>query len=401
MEYAGHLADRQLVTKSISILGATGSVGGNTLQIIRDAGSQAFSIAALAAGKNAEKLAELALEFRPKFVALADESGAKLLTDRLTGSEIEIGIGRAAVIEAGARETDLVVAAITGAAGLEPTLAAVQQGTAIALANKECLVCAGDLFMHAARRNGSLILPVDSEHNAIFQVLNQKRRSDVAKLILTASGGPFRSWTLAEIQNASKADALAHPVWDMGAKITIDSATMMNKGLELIEAAHLFGRASDEIEILVHPQSIVHSMVAYIDGSVLAQMGTPDMRTPIAYALAWPNRMPSGSAPLDLAALGTLTFEPPDSEKFPSLRLARNALESGGAAQAVLNAANEVAVDALLMDKISFAQIPLLIDKTLNALSAQGGFGNTIDTLAGVLHWDNTARRTALEYLGS
>jgi len=304
------------MTRRVTILGSTGSIGESTLSLIRDAEPGQYKIGCLTACNNAELLAQQALEFRPDRVVLAEPANEAILTTKLAGTGIEIGIGRDALIEAGQFPADFIMAAIIGAAGLEPTLAAVKQGTHVGLANKECLVCAGDLFIQAVVASGATLLPVDSEHNAIFQVLEQDRPQEVRKLILTASGGPFREFTANQLQNVTKAQALNHPVWDMGAKITIDSATLMNKGLELIEASYLFARPSSQIDIVIHPQSIIHSLVEYIDGSVLAQMGSPDMRTPIAFALAWPKRMPTTVKPLSLPEIAKLEFFQPEPEKF-------------------------------------------------------------------------------------
>lgn len=383
------------MTKRITILGSTGSIGESTLSLISHGGPDVFKIVCLTAHSNAEKLAQQALKFTPEYVVLADPANADVLKERLQGTDIKVGIGRDALIEAGAWPADFIMAAIVGAAGLAPTLAALEQGKHLGLANKECLVCAGDLFMNTVKRTGTTLLPVDSEHNAIFQVLNQDRRAEVRKLILTASGGPFRELSVAQLQNVTRAQALAHPVWEMGAKISIDSATLMNKGLELIEASYLFDRPSKDIDIVVHPQSIVHSMVSYVDGSVLAQMGSPDMRTPIAYALAWPERMDAPVKPLDLVEIGKLEFSAPDAERFPALRLAREALELGGSAPTVLNAANEVAVAAFLNDQIPYHRIATCIDITLNSFISEQGFVKPVMKLENVLDFDTRARHVA------
>lgn len=385
------------MTKRVTLLGSTGSIGDSTLSLISHAGREDFQIVCLTANTNAKKLAEQALTYRPEFVVLANPKNADVLRDALQGSGIKVGIGPEALIEAGAWPADFIMAAIIGAAGLEPTLAAVGQGKHLGLANKECLVCAGDLFMDAVKCSGTVLLPVDSEHNAIFQVLNQERRSEVRKLILTASGGPFREFSAGELQKVTKKQALAHPVWEMGAKITIDSATLMNKGLELIEASYLFDRPSNEIDIIIHPQSIVHSMVEYIDGSVLAQMGSPDMRTPIAYAMAWPKRMDAPVKPLDLVEVSKLEFFTPDPEKFPALRLAREALIIGGAAPTVLNAANEVAVAAFLNEKLSFLGISACVDNVLNRFISEQSFAKPLGLLEDIKKYDQSARRRAQE----
>ena len=358
-----------MTVKRVTILGATGSVGANTLSVIGEH-RERFRVVALAAGRNADLLAQQARAFRPEFAAIAEPGSYAALKEGLAGTGIETAAGPEAVVEAARRDAEWVMAAISGAAGLESTLAAVERGAVVALANKESLVCAGELMMAAARASGSTILPVDSEHNAIFQVFDAQCRDAVRRLILTASGGPFRSASREDMAVVRPAEALKHPNWDMGAKITIDSATMMNKGLELIEARHLFAMSGDAIDILVHPQSIVHSMVEYADGSVLAQLGTPDMRTPIAVALAWPERLSVTGERLDLAAIGRLDFEPPDPERFPALALARQALESGGTEPAALSAANEVAVAAFLSERIGFLQIAEIAGDTVAAMGS-------------------------------
>ena len=360
-----------MTAKRLAILGSTGSVGANALSVIGEH-RERFRVVALAAGKNAEALVRQAHAFRPEFAAIADPGGYAALKEGLAGTGIETAAGPDAVVEAARRDAEWVMAAITGAAGLESTLAAVERGAVVALANKESLVCAGELMMAAARASGSTILPVDSEHNAIFQVFDARCRDAVRRLILTASGGPFRSASRHEMAAVRPVDALKHPNWDMGAKVTIDSATMMNKGLELIEAHHLFAMPGGAIDILVHPQSIVHSLVEYADGSVLAQLGTPDMRTPIAVALAWPERLPVAGERLDLAATGRLDFEPPDPGRFPALALAREVLERGGAEPAALSAANEVAVAAFLSERIGFLQIADIAGDTVSAIGSGG-----------------------------
>ncbi len=389
------------MTKRVSILGATGSIGDSTLDIIRRAEPGVYKVVSLTANKNAEKLAALAKEFHVEFVALADEAGAKSLQALLAETQIEIGIGQGALIEAANRPADFTMAAIIGAAGLEPTLAAVAQGNHIGLANKECLVCAGETFMKAVADSGATLLPVDSEHNAIFQVLEADQPDGVKRLILTASGGPFRDKTQKELQSVTREDALNHPVWDMGAKITIDSATLMNKGLELIEASYLFDRPSAEIDVIIHPQSIIHSMVEYIDGSVLAQMGSPDMRTPIAYALGWPSRINAPVERLDFAKISQLSFFDPDVVRFPALRLAREALEAGGCAPCVLNAANEQAVAAFLDGRIGFTDISKVVAKTLERESAGRDYGCNPGAVEAIIGVDQAARRTADEQIVS
>ena len=350
--------------KKVAILGATGSVGGSTLDLIYRA-PERYEVTALTAASNVEALAEAARRTGAAFAVIADESKLGALEAALAGSGIRCGAGEAALCEAAAGEADWVMAAIVGCAGLKPVMAAVEAGKTVALANKESLVTAGALMTDAARRHGATILPVDSEHNAIFQSLDDGSCKHVARLILTASGGPFRTWTKAAMDVATPAQAVAHPNWSMGAKISVDSASMMNKGLELIEAHHLFGLPSERIDILVHPQSVIHSMVEYIDGSVLAQLGSPDMRIPIAHALAYPERTETGAERLDLARIATLSFEQPDPTRFPALRLARAALEVGGNATVTLNAANEIAVAAFLADRIAFGDIARLVEEAL------------------------------------
>lgn len=350
--------------RRISILGSTGSIGCSTIDLIeRD--PQAYRIEALTANRNVDALADQARRLDARFVAVADPSKYDDLKAAMSGTTAEIAAGPEAIVEAAARGADWVMAGIVGAAGLEPTLEAARQGAVVAFANKECLVCAGDLMLQEIARSGATLLPVDSEHNAIFQVFEFERRETIEKIILTASGGPFRTTSIEDMRKVTPAQAVAHPNWDMGAKISVDSATMMNKGLELIEAYYLFGLPEDRIDIIVHPQSIIHSMVAYVDGSVLAQLGTPDMRTPISYTLAWPQRMTAPSARLDLCEIATLTFEAPDSERFPALTLAREALKTGGSAPTILNASNEVAVAGFLGGKLGFLDIPRVVAETL------------------------------------
>jgi len=373
----------------ITILGSTGSIGTNTIDLIeRDPAS--YRVEALTAYRSVELLAEQARKFDARFVAIADPDKYADLKSTMSGTDAEIAAGPDAIVEAAARDADWVMAGIVGAAGLEPTLEAARQGAVVAFANKECLVCAGDLMLEEIAQSGATLLPVDSEHNAIFQVFEFDRRATVEKIILTASGGPFRDRTRDEMKNVTPAEAVAHPNWDMGAKISVDSATMMNKGLELIEAYYLFGLPEDRIDILVHPQSIIHSMVAYVDGSVLAQLGTPDMRTPISYTLAWPQRMEAPSARLDLGDIATLTFEAPDSERFPALRLARAALKTGGSAPTILNASNEEAVAGFLAEKVGFLDIPRIVEETLEKMP-----GSDIRSVEDVLAVDAEARRVA------
>jgi 1-deoxy-D-xylulose-5-phosphate reductoisomerase len=350
--------------RTVSILGATGSVGTSTLDLIERA-PERFEVIALTAATNVAALADAARRTGAKLAVIDDATLLPELQQRLSGTECRAATGREALSEAAAGEAEWVMAAIVGCAGLEPVMAAVEAGRTVALANKEALVTAGALMTDAARQSGATILPVDSEHNAIFQCLAGSRSQDVARIILTASGGPFRSASLADMAKVTPEQAVAHPNWSMGAKISVDSATMMNKGLELIEAHHLFGLPSDRIDILVHPQSVIHSMVEYVDGSTLAQMGSPDMRIPIAHTLAYPERIATPAATLDLARIGKLEFEATDQTRFPSLRLARRALEAGGGEAIVLNAANEIAVAAFLDRRIGFLDIAALVERAL------------------------------------
>lgn len=388
------LPETALHHRSVTVLGSTGSVGCSTVDLLLQ-NRDRFEVEALTANRNVALLAEQARRLRPRMAAIADPSLGPALAEALAGTGIETGAGPAAVAEAAARPAEWVMGAIVGAAGLAPTLTAIRRGALVALANKECLVCAGALVIAEAKRAGARLLPVDSEHSAVFQVLDEGQPNAVDRIILTASGGPFRTATLEDMRKATPAQALAHPNWDMGAKISIDSATMMNKGLELIEAYHLFGLPANRIEVVVHPQSVVHSLVAYVDGSVLAQLGTPDMRTPIAYALAWPERMKWPAPQLDLAQIGALTFESPDAERFPALALARAALTAGGAAPTILNAANEVAVEAFLGGRIGFLDIAQLVSATLERLP-----GRCVASIPEVEDVDREARRMAESLIG-
>jgi 1-deoxy-D-xylulose-5-phosphate reductoisomerase len=354
------------VTRKIAILGATGSIGKSTLDLIERSPDR-FEVTAVTAATNVEALSEIVRRTGAKLAVVADESRYADLAELLVGTNCRAAAGEEALVEAAAADADLVIAAIVGCAGLRPVMGAVEAGRTVALANKEALVTAGALMTDAARSSSATLLPIDSEHNAIFQCLAGSRSADVSRLILTASGGPFRAASAETIGAATPAQAVAHPNWSMGAKISVDSATMMNKGLELIEAHYLFGLPSERIDILVHPQSIVHSMVEFVDGSVLAQLGSADMRIPIAYALAWPERMATPAQRLDLAAIARLDFEAPDLDRFPALRLAREALEAGGAAPVVLNAANEVAVAGFLAGRIGFPEISRLVQEALMA----------------------------------
>jgi 1-deoxy-D-xylulose-5-phosphate reductoisomerase len=389
MAVASPKTDALAAPRSVTILGSTGSVGCNTLDLIARQ-PEAFAVEALTANGSAARLAEQARRVGAKLAVVADQTRYQDLKQALAGSGIEAAAGATALTEAAARPADWVMAAIVGAAGLAPTLVAVRRGAIVALANKETLVCAGSLMIAEVMHHGATLLPVDSEHNAIFQVLDFERLDAVDRIILTASGGPFRTLSRAAMAEVTPDQAIAHPNWDMGAKISVDSATMMNKGLELIEAHHLFGLPEARIEILVHPQSVVHSMVAYSDGSVLAQMGQPDMRTPIAYTLAWPQRMATPVARLDLAEIGQLTFEAPDSERFPALRLARQALQAGGSAPTILNAANEVAVAGFLDGRLGFLAIAEVVERTLERIDAV-----PLGGLDDVWRIDREARRAA------
>jgi 1-deoxy-D-xylulose-5-phosphate reductoisomerase len=356
--------------RRITILGSTGSIGDSTIDLIeRDAA--AYDVVALTANSNWAKLAEQARRLKPAIVAVADPGAYADLKVALAGTGVKVVAGAEGVCEAADAASDWVMAAIVGAAGLKPTLTAVARGTVIALANKECLVSAGSVFTDAVTRHKATLLPVDSEHNAIFQVFDFDQKEKVRKVILTASGGPFRTWSTAEMREATPKQAVAHPKWSMGAKISVDSATMMNKGLEMIEAAYLFGVDADRIDVLVHPESIIHSLVEYADGSSLAQLGAPDMRTPIAVAFAWPDRVAWPAPRLDLGQLGRLTFEPPDAARFPALDLAQQALKAGGPAPGLLNAANEVAVEAFLDRRIGYLDIAAIVSETLDRAGAE------------------------------
>ncbi|MCX5493426.1 1-deoxy-D-xylulose-5-phosphate reductoisomerase [Kaistia dalseonensis] len=381
--------------RRISILGATGSVGTSTVDVVLQQRA-AFEVEVVTAQSRADELAAIAIRLGAKLAVVADPDAHGALVAALSGSGIAAAAGPAAIIEAAARPVDLVVAAIVGAAGLAPTLAAIEAGADIALANKECLVCAGTLFNRRAAAVGVGVLPVDSEHDAIFQALEAENASAVDRITITASGGPFRTWTLEQMSRATLAQALKHPNWTMGRKITIDSATMMNKGLEIIEAHHLFDIESDRIDVLVHPQSVVHGFVAYTDGSVIAHMGAPDMRIPIAHCLAWPKRVAVATPRLDLALAGTLTFEKPDLERFPSLQLARRALESGNWATNILNAANEVAVQYFLAGEIDYLDIAATVESALDLATATVG-GAEVGSIEAALTIDAEGRRLARE----
>jgi 1-deoxy-D-xylulose-5-phosphate reductoisomerase len=379
--------------RSISILGATGSIGASTVDLIKR-NRDRYRVETVAAGRNAAALAKVAREVGAKLAVVSDETAYAELKDALGGSGIEAAAGETALVEGATRPADWVMASIAGAIGLRPTLAAIEAGMTVALANKECLVCAGGLFMRRARAAGATVLPVDSEHNAIFQALTAGPREGVKRIILTASGGPFRTWSLDEIRAATVEQALKHPNWAMGPKVTIDSASLMNKGLELIEAHHLFGLPIAQIDVLVHPQSVIHGMVEYRDGSVVAQLGAPDMRIPIAHCLAWPERIEGPANRLDLAVVRQLTFEDPDLVRFPALRLAREAIATGGAAPTVLNAADEVAVAEFLAGRIPFPAIPALVEATLEA-AARKGLTEEPDSIEAALAVDHDSRQLA------
>ena len=377
--------------KTVTILGATGSVGTSTLDLVERA-PDAFRVVALTANCDVAKLAAAAIRTRAERAVVADETCLPALRDALAGTGVRAAGGADAICEAASMGADVTVAAIVGTAGLKPAMAAVEQGGILALANKEALVSAGDVMKEAVTRHAATLLPVDSEHSAIFQCLEPRHAERIRRIILTASGGPFRDRPLAEMRAITPAQAVAHPNWSMGAKISVDSATMFNKGLELIEAFHLFPVASQQIEIVVHRQSVIHSMVEYVDGSTLAQLGTPDMRTPIAVALAWPDRMATPGEPLDLVKVGRFDFEAPDPERFPALRLARAAVEAGGARPAILNAANEVAVAAFLAERVGFLEIAAIVADTMARYAPDAP-----QTLDAVLAVDAEARAIAGE----
>jgi 1-deoxy-D-xylulose-5-phosphate reductoisomerase len=385
-----------VLARTVTVLGSTGSIGLSTLDVISHArniyGAHTMPVEALTAHSNVEVLAQQARSIRPKLAVIGEESLYGSLKAALSGSGIEVAAGRASVIAAAARPSDAVMVAIMGAAALEPALAAVRRGATIALANKECIVAAGNVFHHALKNSAAQVIPVDSEHNAVFQVLNGEGAQEVEKVTLTASGGPFRDWTLEQMAVSTVEQAIAHPNWSMGAKISVDSATLMNKGLELIEAHFLFGLPVSKLDVVIHPQSIVHCLVSYSDGSTLAHLSSPDMRTPIAHALAWPRRMASPSKRLDLAQVGQLTFRAPDHERFRCLGIAVDCMRTGGMAPTILNAANEIAVDAFLNRRIGFLDIPRVVE---SALSDSPHANAAVDTLEGVLAVDARARELA------
>jgi len=383
--------------RTVTLLGATGSIGSSTADLLRR-NPAGYQVEAVTAYRDAGALARLARELGARFAAVADPAAYAELKADLAGSGIETAAGPAAIVEAAQRPADWVMAAITGAASLAPTLAAAERGATVALANKECLVCAGALFMRRAAAKGATVLPVDSEHNAIFQALSAGRREDVSRVVLTASGGPFRTLPLEAIRKVTVEQALKHPTWSMGPKVTIDSATLMNKGLELIEARHLFALAPELLDVVVHPQSIIHGLVEFRDGSVIAQLGSPDMRIPISHCLAWPVRMATPAPRLDLARVATLTFEEPDLVRFPALAIARRALAAGGAAPTILNAANEIAVREFIGRNLGFTGIAALVEATLDAMERRGEMAEP-QSVEEALAVDHNARRLALDVL--
>jgi 1-deoxy-D-xylulose-5-phosphate reductoisomerase len=383
--------------RSVTLLGATGSIGGSTVDLIKR-GQGRYRVEAVVANKNAALLAQIARDIGARFAVVSDASAYRELKDALSGTGIEAASGEAALLEAAERPAEWVMGAMTGAVGLKPTLAALKRGATVAIANKECLVCAGGVFMRTAAKSGATVLPVDSEHNAIFQALGSGRREDVKLVILTASGGPFRTWTRDQMRKATLEQALKHPNWSMGPKNTIDSATMMNKGLELIEAQHIFGLKPHELDVLVHPQSIVHGLVEYRDGSVVAQLGSPDMRIPIAHCLAWPERIDGPAERLNLAKIGNLAFEAPDTERFPALAIARRVLEAGGATATVFNAANEIAVASFFDRKLGFAGIAALVEATIDAAERRNAT-NEPENIEDALAVDHIARSLAQDLL--
>lgn len=385
--------------RKVSVLGSTGSIGVSTLDLFEQAGVEA-EVVGLTAGRNVARLAEQALRWRPQLAVIQDEALLPELRERLKGSGIRTAAGAQAVTDVAAADAQWVMSAIVGFAGLAPTLAAARAGAVIALANKESLVCAGPSLLRTAKLAGGAVVPVDSEHSAIFQVLDPQAAAHVSRLILTSSGGPFRNATREEMANATLEQALAHPNFSMGAKISIDSATMMNKGLEVIEAAYLFSMPPERIEVLVHPQQIIHSLVEYADGSTLAQLGPPDMRPPIACAFAWPDRLPWPAPKLDLVTAGPLTFQHPDPQKFPALSIAKQALHAGGQAPAAMNAANERAVSAFLDRRIRFLDIPNVVAETLERMDRTDDFSTSNDAVESARQTDAAARRVADEVVG-
>jgi 1-deoxy-D-xylulose-5-phosphate reductoisomerase len=392
-----HAAVASRAPRRLVVLGATGSIGRSVAELVADADGQ-FEVEAVVGGRDVEALARTAIALKARHAAIADPERYGALRDALAGTSIEVAAGPAALVEAALRPSDLVIGAIAGAAGVEPTYAAVEAGRTVALANKECLVCAGGPFMRAAKRSGAAVLPMDSEHNAIFQALGGQSASQIERMILTASGGPFRTWSAEAIAAATPAQALAHPNWSMGPKVTIDSASLMNKGLELIEARHIFDVPTERLDILVHPQSIVHGLVAFADGSVTAGMAAPDMKVPIGHCLFYPERQKTIARRLDLAQIGALTFERPDYERFPALRVARDALAAGGAFPTVLNAANEIAVEAFCAGAIPFFEIAGLVERVCEWAQAEG-LGREPETVADALAIDHMCIKRARSHL--
>lgn len=383
-----------MVKRRLSIFGATGSIGCSTIDVISHlGGADTYELVALTGGSNAKLLAEQALALKPQVAVLSNEAALPELAVLLKGSEIEVAAGDTAMIEAASRGADWMMSAIAGAAGLRPTLEAIRAGATIALANKESMVCAGPLVHAEAAKAGIDILPVDSEHNAIFQVMDTSQRDAIDRIILTASGGPFRDWSLEQMRSATAEQALAHPNWSMGDAISLDSATMFNKGLEFIEAAHLFGFPCEAIEVVVHPQSVIHSMVGYVDGSVLAQMGDPDMRTPIAHTLGWPIRVKTTVERLDFKKFSRLDFEEPDETRFPALRIARETLLAGGLAPCAMNAAKEIAALAFIDKRIGFLDVAAIVEQVLERMTYSGSAASLDD----ILTTDSEARRVASE----
>lgn len=380
-------------TKTISVLGATGSIGQTTLSLLADH-PERFALDAMTAENNVEQLAFLARRHKPALAVIGNEAHYQPLKEMLDGTGIRIAAGRQAVIEAAQRKADLLVSGIMGCAGLEPVFAAIENGTNVALATKECLVAAGYLLMETAKKNNAAILPVDSEHNAVFQLLQGQKPSEIRKITLTASGGPLRTLSEAELAKVTPEQAVKHPNWSMGAKISVDSATLMNKGLEMIEAYHLFPVGKEQIDVVVHPQSIVHSLVHFNDNSVFAHLSAPHMSVPISYCLGYPDRLPTNNLPLDLTAIGALVFERPDTKRFPCLQLAYDALATDGAAPCVLNAANEIAVAAFLEKRIGFTDISKVIAEML--LSVEVSLPHTLQE---IIEIDALARRRANEYI--
>lgn len=383
--------------RSVTLLGATGSIGRSTIDLLMAAPAR-YEVEAVASGTDAKALAEVAMALKAKIAVVSNPKSYNELKEFLAGSGIEAAAGEDAMCEAAERKVDWTLGAIAGAAGLRPTISAVRRGGMIALANKECLVCAGEAFMREAREAGAEVLPVDSEHNAIAQALMAGKAHEVSKIILTASGGPFRTWTREQIAAATPEHALKHPTWTMGRKVTIDSASLMNKGLELIEAHHLFNVGSDQLDVLVHPQSVVHGLVNFSDGSVVAGLAPADMRVPIAHCLGWPDRIVTNVTPLDLAKVGSLTFEPVDHARFPALKLALAALDEGGGIPTILNAANEIAVAAFLDHKLDFPGIPHLVETVIGKAKAKG-LARTPQSVEDALNLDREARRLAVEAL--